>query len=347
MAKAKPGTEGSTNDLVPVFIPPLATCLAAAEASKGNRLTEAEVLRIRDKAVCMMMAREDAAKLFESRGFRDVEPENCWADWHRLRTQFTGQGYLPKIVLCVLGDADLEAQCSRLLHAEGIAPEWQERDGRMTSAFRASACRWDPSLTENDLAAIAAHSRVLYVLSDHFTAEAGPSASRRFLRLGGRLLEAGALAMKCESSGIAHGRARWLELAREAEGADPWLTLLHSYVQLPIQTGDDYFSCGLHLLGQPDLIVSGSLLREAFGSTEDPGWTAVNLFRAFGHYLLAECAPGRFASGHTFSLDAASPRFRVRWEECTGYAEDDFYFNPFGRWRFAEILEGTASSEHA
>jgi hypothetical protein len=149
---------------------------------------------------------------------------------------------------------------------------------------------------------------------------------------------AGQTGTVCESSGIAHGRARWLELAREAEIADSWSALFRGYVQLPIQNGDDYYTCGLHLLGQPDLIASGTLLREAYDSTEDQAWMAVHLFRAFACYLLAECTPGRFASGHTFSLDAASPRFRVLWEDCAGYEEDDFFFNPFGRWRFAELV---------
>jgi hypothetical protein len=152
MAKTKPGTADAPNELVPVFMPPLATMLAHAEASKGGRLTEAEVLRIRDEAPCIMMAPEDAAKLAEPRGCRDVEPQNCWADWHRLRVQLTGNGCLPKLILCVLGNADLESRCGHLLDAEGIEHEWHEHDDRMLSAFQSSACQCDPSLTENDFA---------------------------------------------------------------------------------------------------------------------------------------------------------------------------------------------------
>ena len=123
------------NSTVPVFMPPLAAVLAHAEEVQGSRLTESEVMRIRDKATCIMMAPEDAAKLFESRGYRDVEPENCWADWHRLRVEYTGNGCLPKIVLCVLGDATLESQCSQLLESELLEHEWQGHDSRMVSAF--------------------------------------------------------------------------------------------------------------------------------------------------------------------------------------------------------------------
>jgi hypothetical protein len=41
--------------LVPVFIPPLVTVLAHAEAQKPGPLTQAEVLAIRDRSVCLML----------------------------------------------------------------------------------------------------------------------------------------------------------------------------------------------------------------------------------------------------------------------------------------------------
>ena len=142
------------SELVPVFMPPLATVLAAAERQAGRALSEQEVVAIRDRSVAMMMKPADAERMSESRGFRDVDPEDCWADWHRLGVEHTGNGYLPKLVL------------------------------------------------------------------------------------------------------------------------------------------------------------------------------------TFAAYLLTACPPQRFASGHTFRCDAESARYVVRWEPCTGYDEDDFFFNPFGRYRF-------------
>jgi hypothetical protein len=338
MGVEKSDVATDSGDLVPVFMPPLAAILAHAETLKGARLEEAEVVRVRDSAICIMMTLADALKLAESRGYADVEPENCWADWHRLRVEFTGNGYLPKIVLCVLGNAEFERRCGPLLAAEGVEHEWNERDDRMMSAFQASAYRCDPSLTQADIANITQHSRVLYILSSNFTAQEGAAVSRRFLTLARRLFIDGATAVKCESSGVAHGRDRWIELADAIDGADPWTSLLGAYVQLPISDGENYYTCGLHLLGQPDLIASAVVLRAAYGSTEDPPWAAADLFRGFARYLLAECRPGQFGSGHSFSLSAQSPRFRVIWERCAGYEEDDFYFNPFGRWRFAEVI---------
>lgn len=79
-----------TNDnteLVPVFMPALSAVLLSAEDKKGEPLTFDEVIRIRDKAPCIMMRIDDQRKLAESRGYDDLDPENCWYDWQHLRRE--------------------------------------------------------------------------------------------------------------------------------------------------------------------------------------------------------------------------------------------------------------------
>ncbi len=49
-----------------------------AEDKKGEPLTNDKVLSIRDNAACIMMTQIDAEKLAESRGYDDLDPENCW-----------------------------------------------------------------------------------------------------------------------------------------------------------------------------------------------------------------------------------------------------------------------------
>jgi hypothetical protein len=73
--------------LVPVFIPPLAATLANREREKGSPLTEAEVLSIRDKSVAMMMRQSHAEQMAQKRGYRDIDPRNCWVEWQRMRQQ--------------------------------------------------------------------------------------------------------------------------------------------------------------------------------------------------------------------------------------------------------------------
>ncbi len=74
-------------DLIPVFIPSLSAVLIAAEDTKGEPLTNDEVLSIRDSAACIMMTPTDVAKLAESRGYDDIDPENCWYEWQMLRRE--------------------------------------------------------------------------------------------------------------------------------------------------------------------------------------------------------------------------------------------------------------------
>jgi hypothetical protein len=163
------------------------------------------------------------------------------------------------------------------------------------------------------------------------------------LSLGAKLLrDAGGVAMKCESSAIAHSRARWLELSGDASA--PLETqqdrfnvvdaVIRAFVQLPISAGKDLYSCGAHLLGVPDVIVSNAVC-------PNPS-VAVTLFTKFLLYLLAECNGSgaldypclrKFRQGNVFRTSPDSPRFKMMWEPCTGYDEDDFFFNSFGRWR--------------
>lgn len=336
------GTTDPAQSLVPCFIPPLALILAHAERAKDAPLAEDEVTQIRDDATCIMMEPADAAQMEQKRGFRDVNPRNCWSDWHRLRVEMTGRGYLPKVVLCLPGPADFRDRCATILKDAKVEYEFRPHDERMAGAFRATALRVDPSLSEEDLERIIRHATVLYVLSENFPSRGGTEACHKFLRLGRQLLEAGGLAVKCESSGIAHSRARWIELAEQAgsrrddsHGAALWSALLRAYVQLPIRSRPDLYSCGMHLLGKPDLIVNEATVVGATGSQTGDGREAADLFGVFAMYLLSECPEGAFGSGHTFSIGPASPRYRVTWEPCIGYDEDDLFFNPFGRWRFS------------
>ncbi len=88
------------SDLVPYFLPPLGHVLMLVEKDKGSPLTELEVLKARDEAPCIMMSRSQVKKMRAD--FRDVNPQNCWADWHRVRVQLSEQAFLPRIVMCLL-----------------------------------------------------------------------------------------------------------------------------------------------------------------------------------------------------------------------------------------------------
>jgi hypothetical protein len=73
--------------LIPVFIPALVVLLLNAEREKGTALTEQEVLTIRDRGVCMMMAEPRAIELDAKRGYTDLDPARVWEQWQEARVQ--------------------------------------------------------------------------------------------------------------------------------------------------------------------------------------------------------------------------------------------------------------------
>lgn len=73
------------DNLVPAFIPALVVLLVHAEDKKGEPLSADEVHAIRDKAACIMMQVDDVQKMNDSRGYSDIDPENCWYDWQMTR----------------------------------------------------------------------------------------------------------------------------------------------------------------------------------------------------------------------------------------------------------------------
>ena len=75
----------SEEKLVPVFIPALVAILVNLEDQKGEPLSYEEVMEIRDNASVMMMEKSHADALAESRGYDDIDPENCWYDWQMCR----------------------------------------------------------------------------------------------------------------------------------------------------------------------------------------------------------------------------------------------------------------------
>lgn len=68
-----------------VFIPSLISLLVSKAEQKGSPLTEDEVLDIRDNATAISLDGEAALGVTERRGYRDIDPENCWDEWLAFR----------------------------------------------------------------------------------------------------------------------------------------------------------------------------------------------------------------------------------------------------------------------
>ena len=82
-----PPADDPADPLCLVFIPALVTILLNVEKTMGRPLTEAEVVAIRDKAVCMAMPASEAAMMEAKRGYPDIVAEAVWPEWQSARLQ--------------------------------------------------------------------------------------------------------------------------------------------------------------------------------------------------------------------------------------------------------------------
>lgn len=188
-------------------------------------------------------------------------------------------------------------------------------DPKLRRAFEvAGEGRFD----EATLAAIAAHRRTLYLL--------GPGGSVplawRAMAEAAKLLDAGGLAVKIESTGKAHNAAAW----REAAASGDLFRLYSTFVVL-VGGREWNYSCGMHNLGLPDATVPASL-----GLAD--GARTLNEF----HWYQLSASPN-LASGHTIQVQADGPTFRLELRPCTQFKAENPFHNPFGVWQL-ELVEG-------
>lgn len=238
-------------------------------------------------------------------------------------------------VMCVVGaDLDLD-KCAEIVAEVGgpgfdLDTEYsqQEPDPRMTEAFEVSADLVVPSFTEDDRAAVEEHRSVAYILGPSTPSYEAFAVTRRMLAVVAALLQNGGTAAKSESSGIAHGRDRWLHLASVAATANDRATqappLYAAFVRRPLSSGLVYYSCGLHLMGEADV--------EITAADDDRG---LEWMDGLARYLLIDRGSARIRDGDTFGLQADSPRRVLRHRACSRYRDDDLFYNPWGYWRLA------------
>ncbi len=232
----------------------------------------------------------------------------------------------PPIVLCIPGGWESRTALAQALAGAG---DTVGLSGDMlnngVAAARLEYMGHDPDLrelfaragrlfSETDLAAIATHRSVIYLIG-----EGGAlPAARNMMALAGAVLQAGGLAVKVETSGVAHRAQDWLEHAARREthiGA-----LLIAYVAL-IGGCEEVYSCGMHMLGLPDAVVSGGL----------PPQQAGQWLKDFLLYVLHE--QPALHTGQMFGVAGEPDHFTLSHEPCRRFAPDDLFFNPFGVWR--------------
>lgn len=233
----------------------------------------------------------------------------------------------PRHVLCFLGkDRDLSrlseaaAQAIRDF-ADGFSVDEEysqaEPDDRMSRSFdvcwdRVEADVWN----EADEKAVADHQSVLYVLGPSMAQAETVKVSMTALRLVERLIAAGAVAVKGESAGIAHGLDRWRALidqgAEAVKAADPLAQQRIgrlAFAKRPLSARGYLESVGFHLVGLPEVYVP-----ETAGSERK----VVAIMDAVADEIGEQgLDPTLKARGARLSFDST-------------YEVDEFKFNPYG-----------------
>jgi uncharacterized protein YegJ (DUF2314 family) len=197
-----------------------------------------------------------------------------------------------------------------LAEKDHVAVDFCEADSRMVDSFRTAG---QGSLSESLLGALEQHLSVLYL---HFPLDIVAQRERilKFTRL---IRELGGIAVKLESSGIAHAWEKW-----ETRLAG---SLFDLYCATTVLVGDedDYYSCGMHHFGLPECSIPRTIKIE----------TAAELMNRFNAWRINE-SPDLVAD-EVLSIESGSPAFRLSRTPDDRHHEDDLFYNPHGVWRLA------------
>jgi hypothetical protein len=247
-------------------------------------------------------------------------------------------------VLCIAG---VWERSPAFIHGlpSGIEAEVEAHDARVVDAFAqwARPGRISPEV----LRAVASHSHVVYLVSREFEQGRAQQVAVQMLRAARLGLTSGGVALKCESSGSAWAAAPFLALVDSVERHAPkagrfapeatleqrlgfWTPLCDAYTNLPIADGTSFYSCGMHLLGFPDVSVDAASAAAAFGAGSEASSAVAALLHTFCRYLLAEAPRGSIQSGQTFALEPTAPAFRIEARASERYESDDLFYNPNG-----------------
>ncbi|MDH6307495.1 hypothetical protein M2451_000644 [Dysgonomonas sp. PFB1-18] len=169
---------------------------------------------------------------------------------------------MPRMVFCILGNWSDFDLVSKTIKDAGFYFDKEESffgyDDRMGESFDVSADRVNYSMTDEELQQIRQHKAVGYFLApESKNSDELRNIAGKALMLIERLFNGcNVIALKCESAGIAHGKSRWVELSKKYKD-DPENALLYFYlafVRRPIESEYGLYSCGMHLLGLPDIL---------------------------------------------------------------------------------------------
>ncbi len=189
-----------------------------------------------------------------------------------------------------------------------VPVEFCAADPHIVKAFEIAG---QGKLPADVLARLGEHTAVVYL---RFPLDL-PDQRERVLKFTQLLQRLGGIAVKLESTGIAHTWERWFALLSGSS--------FDVYCAAVVLIGDEdyYYSCGMHHFGLPDCEVPRAV----------PIAEAADLINRFNFWQIVERPT--LSSGHTFSLAESAPHFRLLLSQNARHADDHLFHNPHGLWR--------------
>ncbi|MBT2647774.1 DUF4261 domain-containing protein [Bacillus sp. ISL-34] len=189
--------------------------------------------------------------------------------------------------------------------------------------FQAEIHDYEPTLKESFSYASkdAFSARALEEINDHtFTVYiiADVSDTGTVIELidaGAAILRAGGMAVKIETSGIAHSKEAWLHLHHS-----PDILSVYAHFVTIIGEEDYYCSFGMKAFGLPDAVTLNTMSPKE----------AAALLNTFNYYHVGERP--LFKNGETFSIQQDAPDFILTGLQDFRYEEGHPFYNPFGLW---------------
>lgn len=184
-------------------------------------------------------------------------------------------------------------------------------DENMKEAFKCAATsKFEDSLFEE----IGEHTATVYIISK----KVGQDVARELVHAVSDILKAGGLAVKIETTGVAHTKETWLKMQAEIKNPENEVPQLHGHFLTLTNYGDFFYTFGMKTFGLPDVAVPSKVL----------GDEASHVLQNLSFYLLNQHP--EIHSGETYSAGIEAPFYVMEIKEDERYEKEDSFHNPFG-----------------
>lgn len=185
--------------------------------------------------------------------------------------------------------------------------EIYERDGNLAQSFEYAGTE---KMDEMTLKEIDEHTAVVYIVAK----TSGVEVIQDLVSAVSDVLRVGGLAVKIESTGIAHKKETWLQL--EENKFD--LVQLHSHFVTLVNYETFYSSFGMKNFGYPDILVPPTFSAEETNE----------VIGSLSFYMMSEQPV--LQSGETYSNGIEAKFYRMDIKEDDRYDTKHVYYNPSG-----------------